>query len=275
VASDPDGWQDIKIIYFVVNTAPSFAGGAAVAYNAEINRMVMRNESGTSWLVGGAPGSSGTLETSRARLDIGASSRTVAGNQMTLTWSLQFKAPMTGPQNLYMLVVDRANRHTGWQVVGSWGVGTSGSPPCVGAVTPSSGQSAAGVQALVDTEFGDPDGWEDLKIGYFLIAPIPNANSDCVYLAYNQDVNKILLRNDQNNAWLGGFAPGTNATIQNSNVIVDVADCSVSHTAQGLTVRWALRFKNEFRETYTMYAMALDNRNYVATWQKKGTWTIQ
>ncbi len=275
VGSDPDGWQNIKIVYFTINTAASRNGGVTVAYNAELDRMVMWDDSAGRWLVGGAPGSNTNLETSRARLNIAASSKQGSGNELTVTWNLQFKSEMHGGYPLYLLILDRSGNHTGWQAVGSWGVGTNGSPPCVGAVSPSSGQSAAGAQAQIATEFSDVDGWEDLKIGYLLVAPIPNAQSDSVYLAYNQDVNKIFLRNDQNTAWLGGFAPGTSATIQNSNVIVDVANCTVNHTAQGLTVRWALRFKNEFRGDYNMYAMALDDRGYVAPWQKKGTWAIQ
>jgi len=275
VASDLDGWQDIKIIYFMVSTSASRANGVQVAYNAQLDRMVMWNDSTNSWMVGGPPGSSTSLETSRARLNIAASSKQVAGNQMTVNWNLSFKPEANGAYSLYMLILDKSGRHTGWQAVGSWGIATDGSPPCVGAVTPATGQSSSGAQAFLTTEFSDPDGWEDLKIAYTLVAPIPDIHSDSVYLAYNQDVNKVFLGNDQNSAWLGGYAPGTSATIQNSNVIVDVASCTVSHTAQGLTVRWALRFKNEFRGTYNVYTMALDNRNYIAFWQKKGTWTIQ
>lgn len=275
VASDPDGWQDIKIVYFTVNTAASRNGGVTVAYNAELDRMVMWDDVGAKWLVGGPPGSNTALETSRARLNIAASNKQGAGNELRLNWNLQFKSEMNGSHGLYLLVLDKSGRHTGWQAVGSWGVGTNGSPPCVGSVNPAAGQSNAGAQALLQAEFSDLDGWEDLKIAYMLIGPVPNIRSDSVYLAYNQDVNKIFLGNDQNSAWLGGFAPGTNATIQNSNVVVDVAGCSVSHTAQGLTVQWALRFKNEFRGTYNVYAATLDNRGYATPWQRKGTWTIQ
>ena len=275
VASDPNGWQDIKIVYFTVNTAASRNGGVTVAYNAELDRMVMWDDAGAKWLVGGPPGSNTALETSRARLNIAASSKQGAGNELRLNWNLQFKPEMNGSRGLYLLVLDKSGRHTGWQAVGSWGVGTNGSPPCVGSVNPAAGQSNAGAQALLQAEFSDLDGWEDLKIAYMLIGPVPNIRSDSVYLAYNQDVNKIFLGNDQNSAWLGGFAPGTNATIQNSNVVVDVAGCSVSHTAQGLTVRWALRFKNEFRGTYNVYAATLDNRGYATPWQKKGTWIVQ
>jgi hypothetical protein len=215
------------------------------------------------------------LETSRARLDVGASSVSTSGNEMTVTWSIQFKSPMVGAKHLYLRATDKSNNRTGWEAVGSWGVGTNGSPPCVGAITPANGSSNAGAQVILQSDFSDLDGWQDLKMAYILIGPLPSSNSDSVYVAYNQDVNKISLRNDTNTGWLGGYPPGTNATIENGNVFVDVQDCSVTHTAQGLTVRWALRFKSGFAGTHNSYGGASDDKGYVATWQRKGYWIVQ
>jgi hypothetical protein len=173
-----------------------------------------------------------------------------------------------------MVVVDYAHNHSSWQTVGSWGVGTTGSPPCVGDVTPSSGSGLAGDTVYFSTTFADPDGATNLKTVYFLVSAIPSTSGQAVYLAYNQNVGQMFLRNDANSAWLGGFAPGSAHTLENSRVILDVANSTATGAGQDLTVTWALQFRPAFAGQKNLYASALDDRNYYAAWQKKGAWEI-
>lgn len=275
VVEDPDGVPDLKLVYFIINTAPSYTSGVGLAYNRQVNKMSLRNDAGTGWIVGGAPGVGGDLNTSRATLHVGESSAAEVDGRLVVRWKVTFKAPFAGrAYNLYVVGVDYGGLHSGWQNIGAWGVGTVGHPPCVGAVNPPSGTSAAGEVAHLTTQFGDPDGVGNLKIVYLLVAQYPSVSGDAVYLAYNRDVNKIFLRNDANTAWLGGYAPGSPNTIENSRVLVDVAGCTAVSTADTLVSDWALRFKPAFVGWRYIYASALDDDGHYAAWQRKGLWEI-
>ncbi len=275
VVEDPDGFADLKLVYFIINTAPSYTNGVGMAYNRQVNKMSLRNDAGTAWIVGGAPGTGGDLNTSRATLHVAESSAAEVDGRLVVKWKVTFKAPFAGrAYNLFVVGVDYTGLHSGWQNIGAWGVGTVGHPPCVGAVNPPSGASAAGEVTHITTQFGDPDGVGNLKIVYMLVAQSPSVSGNAVYLAYNRDVNKIFLRNDANTAWLGGYAPGSPNVIENSRVIVDVADCAAVSTATTLVADWALRFKPAFAGWRYVYVSALDDDGHYAAWQRKGYWDI-
>jgi len=275
VVEDPDGIDDLKLVYFIINTAPSYTNGVGLAYNRQVNKISLRNDAGTAWIVGGAPGTGGDVNTSRATLHVSESSVANVDGRLVVRWKVTFKAPFAGRvYNLYVAGVDYSGLNSGWQNIGAWGVGTVGYPPCVGAVNPPLGTSRAGDAAYLVTQFGDPDGVDNLKIVYLLVAQSPSVSGDAVYLAYNRDLNKIFLRNDANTAWLGGYAPGSANTIENSRVIVDVADCTAVGTANTLVSNWALRFKPAFAGWRYVYASALDDDGHYAAWQRKGFWEI-
>jgi hypothetical protein len=271
---DPDGFNDIKLVYLILNTGVSYVNGVGVAYNLQLNKMVMRNDANTAWLVGGAPGTSGNLDTSLATLEVPQCVVSKNGNNLSIQWVFRFKAPLSGRVlNAHTVVADYGNLHSGWQTVGTLGVGTNGSPPCVG-------NSNIAMSAKVgDTttywlEADDPDGWSDLKISYLIIGPEKSTTGPVVYIAYNQNANMIFLRNDAGNAWLGGYAPGSAHTIDNSRVTVDVAQCQVDTSQDYLRVKVAMRFKAPFVGYKQVYASALDDKGYYAAWHRQGSWEI-
>ena len=278
---DPDGVADLKLVYFIINGPVSYLNGIGLAYNRQVNKMSLRNDAGDGWIVGGAPGSpsgpgtGGDISNSRVTLHVGESFWYEANYKLVVHWKITFKAPMNGKAyNLHVVGVDYGHLHSGWQVIGSWGLGTVGHPPCVGAVLPTAGSSPAGTVANITTQFGDPDGLSNLRIAYLMISQYASVNSDGVYLAYNQDNGKIYLRNDARTAWLGGYAPGSPNTIENSRVIVHVADCTAVGTADTLVSNWALEFKPAFSGWKYVHVSALDDDGHYAYWQKKGTWEV-
>jgi len=276
VVDDPDGIADLKLVYFVVNNYVSFADGVAMAYNLEVNKMVIRNDANTGWIVGGAPGTGGDLNTGRATLHVSESSAGDVDGHLVVRWMVTFKAPFAGKvRNLYVQAVDKGGKRSGWETIGAWGVGTEGYPPCVGAVNPPSGSSEAGAVAHFATQFSDPDGLSNLQIVYFLVSQLPSTKVASACVAYNADVGKVFLRNDADTGWLGGYAPGSAHTIENSRVVVDVADCTVISGGSTLVANWALRFKPAFTGWRYLYASARDDDNHYASWQKKGTWDIE
>jgi hypothetical protein len=268
---DADGSFDIKLFYLIFNTNPSYTNGVALAYNHQVDKMLIRNDSNTAWIVGGSPGSGSDLNTARATLHVSDCMVTWYGNYVDVQWVVTFKAPFAGRVcNIFSRALDYAGLNSGWQGVGSLGVGTPSSPPCVGY---GDANRSAEVNQLVTflVEADDPDGWQNLKLVYALFAPTPNTTGDVVYVAYNQDLNKISLRNDAGTAWLGGYAPGSGTTIQNSRVTVDVSQSSLD-TSQGyIRLTLALRFKAPFAGYKSFYVSASDDVGYGATWHRQGS----
>ena len=245
-----------------------------VAYNLQLDKMVMRNDANTAWLVGGAPGTGSNLETANATLEVPQCVVSKYGNTLSIQWALRFKAPMSGRVlNAHSVIVDYAHLHSGWQTIGALGVATTGSPPCVG-------NSDVHMWAKVGEttnywlEADDPDGWGDLKIVYLLIGPTQSTTGQVVYIAYNQNANLIFLRNDAGNAWGGGYTPGSAQTMDNSRVTVDVAQCQVDTSLDYLRVNVAMRFKAPFVGYKQVYASALDDKGYYAAWHRQGSWEI-
>ena len=272
--TDPDGFGDIKLVYLILNTGVSPVNGVEVAYNLQLNKMVMRNDANTAWLVGGAPGTGADLDTTRATLEVSDSTVVKSGNNLTITWRLRVKAPMSGRVlNIHSVVADYAGLHSGWQTIGAIGVDTNGSAPCVG------NSNLALSNKVGDTptywvEADDPDGWSDLKIVYLLIGPEKSTTGSVVYIAYNQNANLIFLRNDAGNAWLGGYAPGSAQTIENSRAAVDVSQCQVDTSQDYLRLNVRLRFKAPFVGYKQIFVSALDDKGYYASWHRQGSWEI-
>ena len=95
--------------------------------------------------------------------------------------------------------------------------------PTVGTLTPSSGSVAPNIAKTFTCKYSDYDGWQNLKEAYFLVSTGTSALANSVYLYYDQNTNLLYLSDDANTAWLGGYAPGSANTIENSQVKVNCA----------------------------------------------------
>ncbi len=149
------------------------------------------------------------------------------------------------------------------------------STPSVGAITPSSGSSAPDVPVTFTTTYIDADGWKNLQLGYLLINTSVSGINGC-YVYYNQNTNKLYLRNDSNTLWLGGYAPGSSSIIENSYARLDCSKTAVSGSGAALTVRWNVIFKNAFcgAAPKNTYLYVTDDSGISQGWLKKGTWQI-
>ncbi len=146
--------------------------------------------------------------------------------------------------------------------------------PSVGTITPSSGSSQPNLQVIVTTTYSDPDGWANVQFVYLLINASLNWKN-CFYGNYNQNTNKLYLRNNANTAWLGGYTPGSSRTIENSYAKLNCSQTTVSGSGKTLTVKWAVTFKSTFVGTKNSYLYVKDDTGAISGWVKKGTWTIQ
>jgi len=124
---DADGYTDIRYSYLSINTSITPTEGFYAYYNTSQNKLYLRNDAGTAWLEGFAPGSANTIENSYAILD--CSQTTVQGqdNNLTITWSVTFKDTFAGNKNCYLFVRDYQDNMSGWKKLGTWGI--EGVPP--------------------------------------------------------------------------------------------------------------------------------------------------
>jgi len=145
------------------------------------------------------------------------------------------------------------------------------SKPTIGTITPASGSSTINQETYFTTTFTDADGWQNIQFVYFIINT-STSGSRCFYGYYNQNTNKLYLRNDRNNSWLGGFAPGSSNVIENSYVKLNCANTTVTGSGTTLTVKWAVTLKSTFYGSKRTYLYVKDDSNAYAGWTRKGTW---
>ena len=148
------------------------------------------------------------------------------------------------------------------------------SKPQVGTITPSSGTSSPNQTVSFTTTYTDADGWQNIQLVYFLVNT-STAGANCFYGYYNQNTNKLYLRDNTDKSWLGGYSPGSSYTIENSYAKLYCAQTTVSGLGTTLTVIWNATFKSTFTGAKNTHLDVKDDSNGSCNWTKKGTWTIK
>jgi hypothetical protein len=269
--SDSEGWQNIQYVYFLMNTSASGISCPYLYYNQNTNLLYLRNDANTAWLGGYAPGSANAIENSYAKLDCAGTTVTGSGTTLTVSWNLITKSPFTGTKNIYLYVRDDANAYQNWTKKGTWTIPNS--KPTPGIITPQDGASKPDNFVNIVSTYQDADTWLNIQYGYLLINT-STSGLNCAYLYYNQNTNKLYLRNDATTAWLGGYAPGSNYIIENSYVKLNCAATQVIGDGTTMTINFAVSFKPTFSGLKNCYLYVRDDANTYTTWTKKGTWTI-
>ncbi|MBU1122653.1 MAG: carboxypeptidase regulatory-like domain-containing protein, partial [Candidatus Omnitrophica bacterium] len=147
-------------------------------------------------------------------------------------------------------------------------------PPYAASVSPYSITLYTGQPITLRAVYGDNDGSQDIVEAKCLInTNISYPNSSL--LKYEPATNKLYLRNDTDSQWLGGYIPGSNNTIENSQVIVDCDKTSVSKSQTNIEIRWNIAFKSKFKGTKDVYVYVKDSEGADYGWARRGTWRIR
>lgn len=117
--------------------------------------------------------------------------------------------------------------------------------------------------------FSDPNGWQNIYYILLLANTSINGNNS-LYCLYNQNTNKLYLRNDANTAWLGGFSPGANNIIENANAKINCLNSRVTGSGNELTVTLQLSFKQPLSGARNVYLYAVDDSSNIDGWKQKG-----
>jgi 2',3'-cyclic-nucleotide 2'-phosphodiesterase (5'-nucleotidase family) len=120
--SDPDGWEDLKHVYFHIGASASLYRNVTLMYNVHNNKLWMRSDDGSTWLGGYAPWSDNVIENLQAKVFCVQSRAEGSGDTLTVTWAIKFKAAFRGVKKTGLKCKDlyKANSKGAW--MGTWNV---------------------------------------------------------------------------------------------------------------------------------------------------------
>jgi hypothetical protein len=122
--SDASGYQNISGAFAILNTTLSDTGSCSVSYLASNHSLYLAQDGGSSWLGPVVIGQAGTLHNSQCTVNVGASSVSGSGTNLTVNLALSFSSSFVGAKYHYMRAVDGINNlDSGWQKRGTWTVG--------------------------------------------------------------------------------------------------------------------------------------------------------
>lgn len=147
--------------------------------------------------------------------------------------------------------------------------------PTAGTIMPASGTSVPNAAVNFTTTFSDTDGWQNIQYVYLLVNK-DTSGANCCYVYYDQNSNKLYIRNDFDTLWLGGYAPGSSYIIENSCAKLDCSKTTISGSGTTLTVKWNITFKTLFASVASKktYLYVKDDQGAYNGWLQKGTWKI-
>jgi uncharacterized repeat protein (TIGR01451 family) len=145
--------------------------------------------------------------------------------------------------------------------------------PTLGTVAPATGSGPTGVTTYFTTTWKDANGWADLKQCYFHIGADASIVGN-VTLLYNAAKDRLWLRSDDGSAWLGGCAPGTDDTIENSQAILNCKRTRQQGADDTLGLRWAIEFKPGYEGDKKTGLKCKDRSKARAKASWKGTWEV-
>jgi len=151
-------------------------------------------------------------------------------------------------------------------------------PPANMSLSPSTAKIALGVTRTFTTVYTDINGYADIAQCCLLFNTTINGVG-AAYLMYDQVTNKLYLRNNSNTAWIGGYAPGSTNTIENSQCKLYCAETNTSGLGYNLTVNWVVEFKQPIADKTTTtnnlkaWTFVVDKEKLSYGWTLKGNYT--
>ena len=163
--SDPNGATNLSDLLFFVSN--NWTGPYCFAdYDGLANLLYLWNDAGTARTGGFAPGSTGSVSTSRCTLSGAGSSVSKVGNTVTLNLALTFQPVFTGTWNINISAWDVSGQNSGYQLKGSWTVPSSSQPPTISSLMPNSG---TGLSQTFTMTVSEPDGATAIAGVYFYV----------------------------------------------------------------------------------------------------------
>ena len=266
--SDPNGWRDLRFLFLKINEDVSGDSACYVYYDPVTNLLRLRNDDNTAWLGGVAVGSAATVDNTQCVLDAEKTEVSTFGPDiLRLRANVMFKSDfiaggLPAAKSVYVHTSDVLGNNSGWINSGLWTILAPAGPsaPTLGDVTPILPAFAViGEPRDLAMEFKDVNGAQDIR-GASLIINDTLSGADSTYVFYNRTVDQLFLGNDDDTGWQGpGLVPGTpGASVENSQVKLDVEKSSVEWSGDTMTLRLNLTFKSGFEGEKNVYLTTYD-----------------
>jgi hypothetical protein len=273
-ARDPNGYTDIRRLYFLVNTDTSIPAGTCHGFHDQAaNALYLYNDSLTALMGPLALGTAGTLQNSQCTIH-GSTSRIASASGTVLTFQLGISllgAYSTSQKNYYFWAKDAANQDTGWVLGGSWFANVPSQPPVVLPGTP---VNPTGSPQVFEFKGRDPNGYTNIFRLYFVVNNIPGVSVNGCHGFYDQLSNALYLYNDSLTGLIGPVVPGTQSVLQNSQCRIDGASSSIPFAAgTDLTVRVGISLLGSFgASNQNVYVWVKDQQNQDTGWWQVAVW---
>jgi hypothetical protein len=117
---DPNGWADLKQCYFHIGASPSLANNVTLMYNAAKDKLWLRDDGGTIWTGGYAPGTPVLMQNSQATVFPALTTVQRSGDRLSVTWAIEFKMGYEGDKKTGLKCKDRDKAKAKGKWKGTW-----------------------------------------------------------------------------------------------------------------------------------------------------------
>jgi hypothetical protein len=93
-----------------------------LVYQAQTNKIMIRNDRGTRWWGGKTVGSSNVVQNSQAKVYCNLTTVTRSGNTITVRWAVEFKPAFRGRTKMYLKARDLGGLTSALEKKGTWTV---------------------------------------------------------------------------------------------------------------------------------------------------------
>jgi hypothetical protein len=246
--------------------ASNVGPGTCTAWYDATNSTIRLMDDGGGW---GAPVAlgAGTLANSQCTLNLGSSTATPSGNNLTLVLNITFSPGFTGPKNIYMLAASASGSSTGWVQRGIWTPTTSGPAILLATVAPNSG---AGATQTFTMQFTDSLGATDLSSARIRFGASNVGPGTCT--AWYDATNATIKLMDDVGVWGAPTTLGA-GTLANSQCTLDLATSTATTLGNVLTLGLNITFAPSFTGLKNIYLLAASATGPNTGWVPGGTWT--
>jgi hypothetical protein len=276
-ARDPNGFADINRIGFLISSDSTLTANACHGYYDRATNAVYLDDDALSSKTGPlTPGSAAKIENSQCVINGPASALyQAAGTDLAIKLDIVLKSNFASQsRKIFFLARDNQAAETGWVQTGTWApiAPPVNQPPVVVSGTPNN--PVATLQAFTFTA-RDPNGFADINRLYFLVNPDTSIPQNTCHGLYDRPTNSVYLYDDALATPLGPLTPGANATIQNSQCLINgAASALVQTSGTDLVLKLEIGLKGSFlNKSQNIYLWALDSQNLGTGWVNTGTWT--
>lgn len=275
VYSDANGNADISQARILINASANGANALYGFYDAVANRLYLFNDAGTKLSGGFAPGSDASIPNSQGTLNCAQTTVARSGNTLTVNWNFTPNGFFVGAKTIYGRVSDKSGATQGLKALGSWTIALNGGNdrPLLQSLSPASGTSQSSTARTLSFTYGDPDGQGDIAQARVVIGANA-AKERALYGFYDALANKLFLYDDSGTKVVGGFAPGSNNAISNTQGTLNCAQTTVERSGNSLTVNWNFTPNGLFVGTKRVYGYVRDKALSFDGFRSFGTWVI-